>query len=206
MALLFDDPIDKFILLAVLTPQQHSIPVMWPNSTIKVYAMKYKFCPFCAVKLLPKWQTCKPHLYCHVCNRVLYRNPIVGVAVILIENNELLLVQRSGSYAGQWCIPCGYVEWDEDVRLAAVREMKEETGLDVIVESVFAVHSNFHDPESQTVGIWFWGTKKGGSLTAGSDAGQALFFPLDSPPELMAFPTDRLVLDQLRHHLDLQTG
>ena len=92
-----------------------------------------------------------------------------------------------------WCIPCGYVEWGEDIREAAHREFLEETGLEVEVGVAYAVHSNFHDPESLTVGIWFRGTPTGGSLEAGDDLDQVGYFPLGAPPEPLAFPTDRLV-------------
>ena len=47
----------------------------------------------------------------------------------MLRGDKILLVQRKGSYAGQWCIPCGHVEWDEDLREAACREFQEETGL-----------------------------------------------------------------------------
>jgi ADP-ribose pyrophosphatase YjhB (NUDIX family) len=125
----------------------------------------------------------------------------VGVAVLLLEGDRLLLVKRYGSFEGMWCIPCGHVEWDEDVRPAAIREFKEETGLDVEVGPVFSVHSNFHDPEKQTVGIWFWGTLIGGSLRPGGDAAEASFFPLDALPRPMAFPTDIRICEKLRRCL-----
>jgi 8-oxo-dGTP diphosphatase len=159
---------------------------------------RYRFCPTCAAPLGSGLRSGRMRPSCAACGFVLYRNPVVGVAVVVVRRGRVLLGLRSGSYADQWCIPCGYVEWDEDVRAAAEREFAEETGLRVHTGSVVAVHSNFHNSVQHTVGIWFRGRVKGGRLVAGDDLKEVGFFSLDSLPQPLAFPTDLLVLDQLR--------
>lgn len=112
---------------------------------------------------------------------------------MLVEDGRLLVGQRRD---GDWCIPCGHVEWDECVEDAAIREFAEETGLTVSLRSVLAVKSNFHNPLKQTVGIWYLGDRTGGTIRAGGDLVQAEFADLQRLPSLK-FPTDREVVATL---------
>lgn len=117
----------------------------------------------------------------------------------MLKDNKLLLGRRASNstYPGLWCIPCGYVEYDEDVYQAVIRECFEETGLVIETQGVFAVLSNFHNPENHTVGIWFNTKVVGGTLKPGDDIDKVEFFDLETIPTL-AFPTDAEVIRLLK--------
>lgn len=162
--------------------------------------MEFRFCPHCATPLVRQVRGDRVRPVCQTCGYVQYCNPTVGVAVIVRRDDGALLLGRRGSTAtfgaGQWCIPCGHVEWDEDVRFAAVREFAEETGLEVRLTEIAAVESNFHDPRQHTVGIWFHGAIAGGALMPGDDLVELAWFAPDTLPDL-AFATDRRVIERL---------
>jgi 8-oxo-dGTP diphosphatase len=159
-----------------------------------VYEDTLRFCPHCATTLESFIHDSHRRQRCPACKWVHYRNPTVGVAVIVQTEQGLLLGRRR---SGGWCIPCGHVEWDETVEQAARREALEEIGLDVELQDVFAVLSNFHDPEHHTVGIWYrCRVDDLGSASAGGDLIELRLFPLDATPELI-FPTDLQVVQRL---------
>ena len=127
------------------------------------------------------------------------RRPSVGVAIVVRDElGRVLLGKRAvGWGVGEWCIPCGSLEWGEEVRAAAERELLEETGLRARAGEVVAVHSNFHEPERLTVGIWFAGDDvEGAPFPADGELSEIGYFDPAEPPPL-AFPTDALVLAQL---------
>jgi ADP-ribose pyrophosphatase YjhB (NUDIX family) len=180
----------------------------------------FRFCPFCGTGLVRKEEAGFQRAVCPQCAYVQYRNPVVGVAAVITETDtaallgeetiatatgfppvlselRVLLGRRALTYRGLYCFPCGYVEFDEDVREAIRREAKEETGLDIEIDSVFAVHSNFHDADRQSVGIWFRARPIGGMLRAGDDIDLLRFAPVPDPGVALAFPTDALVLAEL---------
>jgi 8-oxo-dGTP diphosphatase len=158
-----------------------------------------QFCPDCGGALFFDYRGGEQAPKCPACGFRRVRYPTVGVAVVIRDGEGRVLMGKRahGPRAGLWCIPCGRLEWDEDVRAGAVRELLEETGLVVSADEVLAVHSNFHDIERQTVGIWFAGSVLGGELhPADGELSELAYFDPATPPPL-AFPTDALVLAQL---------
>ena len=160
---------------------------------------RFDYCPKCGGGLAYKPRGAATRLTCGGCGYVFYENPVVGVAAIVLCDKKILLGKRAGhsTYPGLWCIPCGYVEYNEDVREAVKREFKEETGLIIEVGNVFTVHSNWHNPELHTVGIWFNAEVVGGELEAGDDIAEVGYFSFDNIPPL-AFATDALVIAELK--------
>jgi len=158
-----------------------------------------QFCPDCGGALFFDYRGGERPPTCPACGYQRIRYPIVGVAVVIRDDAGRVLMGRraQGTYAGLWCIPCGRLEWGEDVRAGAIRELLEETGLEVTADDIVAVHSNFHRPDEQSVGIWFGGHVTGGYLhPADGELTELGYFDPADPPAL-AFPTDALVLAQL---------
>jgi len=158
----------------------------------------WRFCPRCGATLEPRVRGGMARPSCPACGFVFFANMGVGAAVVVTDDaGRVLLVQRGpGHYgAGLWCLPCGYVEWDEDVREAAAREALEEAGVAVEIGDVVQVTVNRHEPERPTVGIWFAARLRDPATrpVAGDDAVDAGWFdPAATPP--LAFPTDAPVL------------
>lgn len=159
-----------------------------------------RFCARCATPLATVWRGGRERPACPACGWVAWSPAPAGVAAVVEdEAGRVLLVRRRASFRpGMWCLPCGYLEADEELRAGLRRELLEETGLDAEIGEVLAVHSNDDRPPPYPLGIWLRATPVGGRLRPGDDVDAAEFFDLDRLPEPLAFATDRRVLDGLR--------
>jgi ADP-ribose pyrophosphatase YjhB (NUDIX family)/N-acetylglutamate synthase-like GNAT family acetyltransferase len=138
---------------------------------------------------------------CPACSFVLYRNPVPGAGVLVEietspgEGGGVVLVRRGQEpFVGWWALPSGYIEEDESVEQAAVRECKEETGLDVELLELFGVYSFPEGPVQSGIVIFYRARPVGGELQAGDDAQDVGIFAPDDLPEKLAFRTHREVL------------
>jgi 8-oxo-dGTP diphosphatase len=158
---------------------------------------EYVYCPLCAAPLAREHEGEYLRLKCRLCGFVQYRNPAPAVGVIIIEEGAVLLVKRRfDPYRGLWVIPSGFIEYDENARETAAREVQEETGLVIGLDGLHSVESCFDDPRGNTLLVLYRGHRTGGSLKAGDDAEDVRFFPLGTLPPI-AFEAHRKVLGAL---------
>ena len=115
-----------------------------------------------------------------------WRNPLPTVDVIIhVPDLGVLLIERANEPHG-WALPGGFVDYGESCEAAAVREAKEETGLDVRLKGLLGVYSDpGRDPRHHTLSVVYMAEAADpGSLEAGDDAANARFFPLGDYPAL----------------------
>ena len=114
--------------------------------------------------------------------------PFVGVGAVIVQDGQVLIVKRKYEpLAGQWSLPGGGVELGETLEDSIVREMLEETGLDIEVGPVIEVFDRITRDDDGTVRYHFvlvdylcWPV--GGELRASSDVADARFVdPADLP-------------------------
>lgn len=131
---------------------------------------QFEYCPFCGTQLALKEKGGKQRPACANCRFVQFRNPVPGVVVVIEKENHVLLGKRTGGFGkGKWGLPQGYIEFDEDFLTAAIREAKEETGLDVEIRSILNVVSNLLSPSLHTLAIILLASVVDGELCAGDD-------------------------------------
>ncbi len=104
----------------------------------------------------------------------------VGVAAAVVRDNHVLLVQEArGPYKGQWGLPKGYVDQNESIENAVLRELKEETGLDGTVEGFIGFRST---KTSDNVGLFLCysvSVQSGNLLIQEEEIQQAKYVPKD---------------------------
>jgi mutator protein MutT len=117
--------------------------------------------------------------------RLYPEQPLVGVGAVLVCDGEILLEKRKNEPGkGEWSVPGGLVELGETVEQSVIREVKEETGLDVEKpEQVDVVDSITRDEKGEIkyhfVIIDYFLRLKGGELEASSDAEDLRWVRLD---------------------------
>ena len=113
-----------------------------------------------------------------------YRNPTPTVDIIIHKDGKILLIKRKNPPFG-WALPGGFVDEGETVEQAAIREAKEETGLDVQLETLLYVYSDpRRDMRQHTLSIVFTASSKGTPVAA-DDATDLGYYSFKELPKLV---------------------
>jgi ADP-ribose pyrophosphatase YjhB (NUDIX family) len=162
----------------------------------------FRFCPGCGGPVDARiLKSGEPHRYvCGACGRVHYLDPKVAVGTIIRSTDgSVVLVRRAIEPGyGRWVFPGGYVDRGEPVTTAAVREAREESGLDIRIDGLVNIYSY---AGRAPIVIVYAATIIGGELSV--DPGECLEGTL---VERAAIPWDELAFrstrDALRDYLD----
>src|SRR2546429_9898304 len=155
----------------------------------------FKYCPLCATALVEK------HIYnalrstCPACGFIYFRDPKVVTVVVVQHAGKLLLGRRNiDPGKGLWSFVSGYVDRGEKVEEAAMREVKEETNLDVQLDNLLGIYSENGNPH---VVIAYRASVVNGDVSVMAadpdEVSEPAFFARQEMPDL-AFPMDKQIL------------
>lgn len=122
------------------------------------------------------------------------KKPLLTVDIIIEYNSGIVLIKRINPPYG-WAIPGGFVDYNESLETAALREAKEETNLNLSDLKQFHAYSDpKRDPRGHTVSNVFTAVGAG-QLSAGSDAGKAEVFQEKELPKDIVFDHRKIIED-----------
>lgn len=150
--------------------------------------MTIAFCPQCGHPIDSQMRHGRMRPVCPACRYVHFANPRVAVVMFVAEKDQVLLIKRGvWPEKGRWALVAGFIDLGEHPEEGAIREMKEETGLDGVIERLMDLS---FDPVSQTIVILYKARVVGGVLAPNDDAQDARWFTRADLPDL-AFDSTR---------------
>jgi ADP-ribose pyrophosphatase YjhB (NUDIX family) len=158
--------------------------------------MPFAFCPMCGSGLASQQlKAGEPErLVCGGCAFIFYLDPKVAAGVLFHFDDRIVLLRRAiEPRYGMWVFPGGFVDLGEHPEHAAVREAREEAGVEVAIRGLVGV---YHDPPgSPVILIVYHAELLSGTPTALDESiAVGLFLPHEIPWTDLAFPTTRLAL------------
>lgn len=138
------------------------------------------------------------HATCPHCGKPAprYRNPFPTVDIIIRCGDKIVLIERRNPPLG-WALPGGFVDYGESLEAAAMREAREETGLELRNLEQFRAYSDpDRDPRQHNISIVFSADAEGRPV-AGDDAKNVHLFRIDDLPAVLCFDHEQIIADYL---------
>ena len=146
------------------------------------------YCRYCGNELEKKHAEGRERPYCPNCDRILWQNAEPVAATVVRKGDEILFVKRGIEPGkGEWSLPAGFLEFDEEPAKAAVRELEEETGLRVKASEmeIFQSMALERFPGQRLVAFIFTvdAEEAEGEIKAGDDAEDARYWTIEGLEE-----------------------
>jgi ADP-ribose pyrophosphatase YjhB (NUDIX family) len=144
----------------------------------------WRFCPRCGGELRGGDATSR---VCESCGYVVYANPAPTASALVVDRGGRLLLARRAAEVerGKWDLPGGFVEEGEDPRETVVRELREETGLEVEPTRFFGIWMDRYgdgDDSRSTLNLYWLAHVLGGEPAPADDVSELRWFPRDALP------------------------
>jgi len=130
----------------------------------------------------------------------IWRNPAIAVNAIIEEHGKILLIRRNQEpFMGMFSLPGGYVEYGETVKEAVGREIKEETGLDMIESRLIDVYSDpLRHPEKHVISLLYEVSCNGALKVNGDEVSEGDFYDAKNLPGRLAFDHSKMIEGYIR--------
>jgi 8-oxo-dGTP diphosphatase len=146
------------------------------------------------------------YLACPTCKSPVkfYRNPVPTVDIIIELNGTIILIGRKFEPLG-WALPGGFIDYGESAEQAAIREAREETGMEITDLVLLGCYSDpARDSRLHTISMVFV-AKGSGAPQAGDDAANLELFPLTALPQQLCFDHRQILDDYIRFKANRDT-
>jgi 8-oxo-dGTP diphosphatase len=160
---------------------------------------RLNYCPHCGERFAPQALARFERQQCQRCAFIHYLNPTPGITILIRSAEGRVLIgkrRETTRYGNTWCLPGGYIEYEESFIATAHREVLEETGLEVRINGIVNVVSNQLDGIHHTLVIVLMGDALGRHHQPGDDLTELKWIDRTVHQGIQyAFEADKRIID-----------
>lgn len=160
---------------------------------------RLNYCPQCGAPFTLQVLDRFERQQCQRCTFIHYLNPTPGITILIRSPEGRILIgrrRRTTRFGNTWCLPGGYIEYEESFIATAHREVLEETGLEVRISGIVNVVSNQLDGIHHTLVIVLIGDALGEQFRPGDDLTALKWIDRTSHCDInYGFEADKRIID-----------